>query len=239
MIDVNHNFYEDVKDIPKNKKHDPDSKSRELWNYHRLIWNKKVPDESLPDRNFKLDEHLHCKSFDIRFGVDCFLNLYLSHTKPIIKNIVDKAYENNPTERFQEPPYTIGASLIFPKNGTNSINSRRGCTFEIRDRIDLTLECIRRYYAKELPNPLSECLEANKNFFDLFLTFEQYIEFFLLQDFVSKDLKHVNFFLPFDNFQSDGYPKNVHEWKTLRDALTKLVKARNKRIDEYCRLNNI
>ena len=239
MLDVNHNFYDDVKDIPKDKKHDPDSESRELWNYHRLIWHKEVPNPNLPNRMFELDASLNCKNFNLRFGVDCFFNLYLDHKRPIIKEIVDQAYKNNEKKRYIDPPYTIGASLIFPKNGTNSINSRRGCIFEIRDRIDLTLECIRRYYTKEAPNPLGKYLEANKNFFDLFENFENYIEFFLLQDFVSKDLKHVKIFLPFDNFQSDGYPKNVHEWETLRDTLIRLVKARNKRINDYCKSNNI
>ena len=239
MLDVNHNFSDDVKFIPKDKDHDPDSKSTKLWNYHRLIWHKELPNKNLPDNMFALDKYLHWSHF--RFGPDCFLNLYLAHKKPIIKNIVDKAYENNKSERHQEPPYTIGASLIFPKNGTRySINVRRGFNCpKIRDRIDLTLECIRRYYSKELPNPLQEPLDANKDFFDLFVDFEGYIKFFLLDDFVSKDYKTVKFLLPFDNFQSDGYPKSVEEWRTLRRDLTNLVQARNIRIDDYCKTNKI
>ena len=232
MIDVKYNFYDDVKDIPKDKKHDPDTRSPTLRKYHHLIWG----DKELPHGKFDLDELLVCKSANLKFGVDCFYNLYLDHKKPMIKNIIDEAYVGKESERFKEPAYTIGASLIFPKMGVDSINSRRGCYSTIRDRIDLTLECIRRYYAHERPNPLERHLKANKKFFDLFGDFEGYIKFFLLDDFVSDDFKEVNFLLPFDNnLKTDGYPKNLPEWLLFRDRLGNLIENRNTRIEKYCK----
>ena len=62
----------------------------------------------------------------------------------------------------------------------------RGCLGTIAGRFDLTLECIRRHY-KGQPSPLGETLARYRDFFDLFKSFDGYVEFFLLQDLVTID----------------------------------------------------
>lgn len=75
---------------------------------------------------------------------------------------------------------TIGAFTLFPKkqiDRKNNINQARGMNSFINDRFDLTLECIRLYYNGE-ESPLYDTLLRYYAFFDLFKSFEGYIQFF-------------------------------------------------------------
>ena len=65
-------------------------------------------------------------------------------------------------EDFIHRTYTIGGSIIFPKE--NSINRARGVNPFIKDRWDLTLECIIRYYKND-SSPLYETLVKKQRIF--------------------------------------------------------------------------
>ena len=69
-----------------------------------------------------------------------------------------------------------------------TINQARGCLRRISDRLDLTLECIRRHYlGLDDPSRLGETLKLYSDFFALFESFRGYVDFFLLQDLVTDD----------------------------------------------------
>ena len=88
---------------------------------------------------------------------------------------------------FNAIGYTIGGMMLFPGNQVDrrmTINAARGCHPRIKDRFDLTVECIRRYYLEE-ESPLSATLARYSDFFRLFGDFRGYVEFFLLQDLVT------------------------------------------------------
>jgi hypothetical protein len=73
-------------------------------------------------------------------------------------------------EMFQRIGYTIGDMIVFPGNKVDNkmtINGARGCHPRIKDRFDLTLECIRRHYSGER-SPLSDTLARHADFFELF-----------------------------------------------------------------------
>ena len=79
---------------------------------------------------------------------------------------------------------TIGGFVLFPRH-SSSINSMRGCNSKIRDRFDLTLECIRRAYQENIfdneeINPLLGISSEDKKFFRMFGSFENYAKFFCL-----------------------------------------------------------
>ena len=112
-------------------------------------------------------------------------------------------------ESFIHKTYTIGGSIIFPKE--NSINRARGVNPFIKDRWDLTLECIRKYYKNE-DSPLYETLVMNKEFFDLFVDFKGYVDFFFLQDCVSEDYKTVIFWIGDGDLSKNPMPKSVDEY---------------------------
>ena len=124
----------------------------------------------------------------------------------------------------------LGGSIIFPK--TNSINRARGINNMICDRWDLTLECIRRYY-KNQESPLFESLCLNKDFFDLFIDFKGYIDFFFLQDCVSPDYESVNFWIGNGTFEKNPFPKNVEEYITWISNELDFLEKRNNRINNF------
>jgi hypothetical protein len=133
-------------------------------------------------------------------------------------------------EEFKHKVRTIGGHIIFPAHKKNgfTINQARGVSRIISDRFDLTLECIRRFYRDE-ESPLSKTLTNYKDFFDLFLDFKGYVDFFHLQDFIDKQ-EQVEFSLPFDNFTRPSLPQTIDEYKQYKDHTIHLMNKRNRRI---------
>ena len=152
-------------------------------------------------------------------------------------NDVKKQINNfeNINETYLRKSYTIGGEIIFPKR-TWSINRLRGTNAKIKDRFDLTLECIRRFYNNE-QNPLYNVLKEDSNFFELFVDFKGYVDFFYLNDLVSEDYNSINFYLDFDNFERNPRPQTVEEWFTLYNKQMEFLNARNARIHQS--INNV
>ncbi|MCL2558837.1 MAG: hypothetical protein FWE09_10215, partial [Treponema sp.] len=165
---------------------DPDSCSKELKNSHKHLWSKKLPNNLVLKLEIgtSLYDYLHWN--DMRFGSDTMSSTYCHTAYKEIINLLP-LIPNATLEKFRDIIYTIGNFIIFPKGNGNSINQDRGSYFScIKDRFDLTLECIRLYYEKK-ENPLNSTLKRYCDFFDLFGNFDNYIKFFLLQDFIDKN----------------------------------------------------
>ena len=113
-----------------------------------------------------------------------------------------------------------------------SMNQARGCSVKICDRWDITLECIRRFYAGE-STPLDKALERSSEFFKLFVDFKGYIDFFLLQDCVDDDY-NVKFWLNTPLFVSMPMPKDLEEYDLWIKSQLDFVEKRGRRIKEYC-----
>ena len=131
-------------------------------------------------------------------------------------------------EDYIHRSYTIGGEIIFPKR-MGGINQSRGCNQLIKDRWDLTLECIRRFYINE-KSPLTEVLYKEKDFFDLFIDFKGYVDYFYLQDCVSDDYKKVNFWIGEGSFEPFPLPKTVDEYLKWIEKELEFVEMRNDRI---------
>ena len=126
----------------------------------------------------------------------------------------------------------MGGMMVFPGNqidGKMTINAQRGCHPRIKDRFDLTVECIRRHYRNE-SSPLSETLERYADFFGLFGDFRGYVEFFLLQDLVTADFSAVRFFTPFDGFKPWPLPESTEAYSAYKGLAVDFIQARNHRI---------
>lgn len=94
-----------------------------------------------------------------------------SDKKALLDEVKEKVSDYKPfVEKYVRDFYTIGGMIIFPQRRF-SLNCARGCHQRIRDRWDLTLECIRRYYQGE-ESPLYKSLLKDKDFFDLFVDFK-------------------------------------------------------------------
>jgi hypothetical protein len=125
--------------------------------------------------------------------------------------------------------------MVFPGNriqGKWTINQARGCLRKISDRFDLTVECIRRHYARQ-SSPLGETLARYDDFFALFENFSEYVDFFLLQDLVTDDRAAVAFFMPFDDFRTPSAPENDATYREYRRRSIEFIEARNRRIERF------
>lgn len=213
---------------------DPDSDSPTLRKYHQLLWSKQLPNGEFMNLQYgtpKSKNYLTWKNF--RFASDSIITSFRYKSMKQLFFELEKVIPNYKKwmETFIRQSYTIGGMLIFPKH-PNSINGCRGTNPKIRDRIDLTLECIRRYYNKET-SPISWVLEKDRNFFDLFVDFEGYVDFFLMQDIVSEDYKSIKFFLDFKEFNFQPLPKNIDEYLLWYQQSIKFLTARNNRINKW------
>lgn len=185
---------------------DPDARSPTLRRYHKHLWSKPLPTGDmfeLVDTTPRVYLHHRSQLGEVRLTSDTVIPTFRKERK------LAHVFENSPEElaEFMRIGYKIGAMMIFPGNqvdGRMTINAARGCHPLIKDRFDLTVECIRRHYAKQ-ESPLRAVLERYADFFRLFGDFGGYMEFFLLQDLVGEG-GALRFFAPFDGFQSAPVP---------------------------------
>ncbi len=226
-IDTNFNFYSDSKDG------DPDSASPTLRKYHKILWSKPLPNGKLLKlRDDKHGAYLYHESElgEFYLGSDAITHSYKHHQRK--KWITEQI----PTEvnKLFDKGSTIGAYIIFPNNkigGMQTINQARGVNSLIDDRFDLTLECIRLFYAGEI-SPLYDTLLRYENFFDLFDDFKGYIKFFFLDDLINESNK-INFYLPFDGFKTRPSFSDVNQYLLYKKRVVSFINSRNKRIENF------
>jgi hypothetical protein len=105
------------------------------------------------------------------------------------------------------------------------------------DRMDLTLECVRRHYTGEPGSALSDVTDAYQDFFELFgqreQGFKKFVDFFHFQDLVTPDYKAVRFYLPLKNFEHSGVPATTKEYATYRNAALQFIEGRGRRMAEW------
>lgn len=138
-------------------------------------------------------------------------------------------------EAFRTIGYTIGGMMLWPRRsegGLKSINVMRGFNQKIADRMDLTLECVRRHYLG-LSHPLASVLDANVRFFELFRDFDGFVSHFLLQDLVEPRSGDVRFFMGFDDFKGPARPMSLDQYLAYREKSISFVQSRNKRIAQH------
>lgn len=214
-------------DTPKGK--DPDAYSKTLRRYHKLLWSKRLPSGVFFELNDTIRGHyLYHKSTlgEVSLSSDSVIPSFKWHKQ--IQSLIPQEELN----AFCAAGYTIGGMMVFPGkpiNGKWTINQARGCTRQIRDRFDLTLECIRRHYNNGT-SPLSDVLMRYASFFELFSDFRGYVEFFLLNDLVSDDFSVVKISAPFDDFRGPAIPTNSDEYRTYESDALRFIEARNQRI---------
>ena len=232
-IDITFDVYSDT---PAGR--DPDTYSLTLRSYHKCLWDKSLPNGVRFLLNDKTPKLLHHESEMGEFFLssDAIGHTYGAgpHVYLSMSKIVDKV-PLVVKKRFFELCCTIGAFIMFPSKrieGGQTINMARGTYHKVKDRFDLTLECIRRYYKNE-DNPLSETLKRYSKFFNLFESFQGYVDFFLLQDLVASDYSKIKFWLPFKSFESKPLPTSADEYIYYSKNVTDFVIARNQRIQNY------
>ncbi|MFT4296982.1 MAG: hypothetical protein QM582_16380 [Micropruina sp.] len=223
-IDTGHSFTDSAG-------RDADTHSPTLQAYHRRLWSKRLPDGSMFDLhpltksgNYLLRHSSYLGDFIL--ASDQLVNASETLRRKFTRNISPAA-----DARFWRKGLTIGGRTIFPYNrvgGKMTINGARGFHHQIKDRFDLTLESIRRHYARQ-ESPLAPVLARYASFFELFGDFRGYVDFFLLNDLVT-DEGAVEFFLPFHDFEGPPMPETSADYRLFLRRQIEFVVARNTRI---------
>jgi len=214
---------------------DPDARSPTLRRYHKLLWSKPLPSGVVFDLADTMPgAYLHHRSQfgEFRLTSDAVVPTFRKQAR--LAHVFEQIPEGLST--FGSIGYTIGGMMVFPGNRVDrkmTINAARGCHPRIKDRFDLTAECIRRHYSYER-SPLSDTLARYADYFRLFGDFRRYVEFFLLEDLVTEDCSVVKFFLPFDDFKSSPVPDGMAAYLEYRGLAIGFIEARNRRICESC-----
>ncbi|TBN58569.1 hypothetical protein EYE40_07310 [Glaciihabitans arcticus] len=211
---------------------DPDRFSPTLRKYHRILWSKALPGgamftltETFPLGYLKHDSKLGL----FKVSSDAIIRTFKKHSR--MRHVIGQIPEAE-QEAFSRRGYSIGGMMIFPRNrigNKHTINQARGTNKKIEDRFDLTLEAIRRHYQGGV-SPLTDVLARYSDFFDLFVDFQSYVDFFYLQDLVEDDYASVKFFAPFDDFRTSALIPDIESYKKYRALTLDFVNARNERI---------
>ena len=219
---------------------DSDACSSTLQEYHRILWSKPLPNDELFELTKigqnRLRHNSHLGEFVL--SSDRATSVTFAKSKQVLK-IVSRL-PTNQLDMFARTSDSIGGIVIWPAKriGGLTINQARGFGKTGRmlaDRLDLTVECIRKYYSSE-SSPLDEVFERYDNFFRLFVDFRGWIDFFLLQDMVSDDYSSVKIAPPFNGFDGSPVPANTSEYALYMEHTLDLLNKRNMRINAWQKL---
>lgn len=204
-----------------------------------MLWSRSLPN----GRQFRLedqfpDAYLQLTSGEVTMNLssDSIIPTYASYKRDQAR-AARAGVGADLLEEFEALSGSIGGMILFPGfrvDGKPSINQSRGTTFEIGDRMDLTLECIRRHYLAQadplvkLTSPLAETLLRYSAFFDLFEDFATYAAHFLLQDLVVDG--EVLLFLPLEEFKRSGMPRDSTEYEEYMRLTNTFILKRNNRM---------
>lgn len=237
-FDVAFNFETDQ---PRGTNPDADSDSPTLRRYHQLLWSKPLKSgvvftlEAPTVRRQGYLIYTDASGHRHWFGSDAITNSYSRWLRP--KALVESIAELNTEQRsrYLHPPYTVGSTMIWPVRSKDrpTINQARGTRSRIADRMDLTLECIRRHYLGRADSPLADVLAAYGDFFALFEDFEEFVDFFHFQDLVTADYESIQFYLPFEDFSRGGTPLTTDEYVACMEATLSLIKRRQHRMAKW------
>lgn len=230
LIDVNLDFRDECSG------RDPDSHSPTLKRYHQRLWSRHTPSGELLELNAdQRTAYLYHQGQTDRlyFASDTMMTSFQRNAG--VQSLVAQLQDQVALIRW-DARYTIGGFIVFPGNridGRPTINGARGMHPRIKDRFDLTLECIRRHY-NDSKSPLSMPLARFSKFFNLFQSFEGYVEFFHLQDLVDT-AGQVRFLLPFDGFARSPLPTTRAEYLRFMDESMGFVEYRSARMAAWWR----
>lgn len=210
---------------------DADRWSPTLQLYHRALWSKPLPSGNALHLELASQNRLLLRAEGREFFVSSDRAIATWRKKPALLALLDPAAREIHA-KFVRHSDTMGGIVIWPSQriaNKITINGHRGFSSRIADRLDLTLECVRRHYENQL-SPLTETFKRYDFFFDLFENFRGYVDFFGFQDWVLSNYDEVIMTMPFDDFQTSGYPKSASDFISYINRTSALITARNDRL---------
>lgn len=131
---------------------------------------------------------------------------------------------------------TIGGHMVFPRGQGTTVNQARGGENSYYDRFDLTLLAIKKWYLND-NSKINYAIENYSDWFTLFGTFDKFISFFWLEDFiynesiidlVSSDLEK-GLIIPLKR-EEICIPSQKEEYKRYFNNSNKIIKDRTEKL---------
>lgn len=207
---------------------DPDAKSDTLRRYQYLLNRRELPNGEFFDLKYHFKPNLIWDG--MRFSSDSIIVSFRYGNYPLIHEIAKRSDYRPWVERYIRQSYTIGGEILLPMDP--SINRVRGFNPSVSDRFDLTLRCIQAFYegCTDLDdygmNNLLNAIRDNHRFFDKFLDFKGYVDFFFLQDSVDKDYNTIMY------LDYLGRPNSIEDYDLFISKEMEFLGKRNDRISK-------
>lgn len=158
-IDTSFNVFQDT---PAGK--DPDVYSSTLKRYHQLLWSKPLPDGPLLQLNpVSGGDYLIAEVEGERLALSSDASASGFNQSRALWDLVSEAEY----VRERHISAIIAGFILWPQRkraGKITINGAKGFSPRIKDRFDLTLECVRRHYSGG-ESPLGEALQRYADYF--------------------------------------------------------------------------
>ena len=90
-----------------------------------------------------------------------------------------------------------------------------------------------------MDSPLNSVIASDAGFYDLFVDFKGYVDYFFLQDCVTEDYAEVNIWEGNSSFTRNGLPDTIDGYITYIDNEKRFLHNRNNRIKEFCKVHSI
>lgn len=242
-IDLDYNFLRDKKGFPLDTFQvyprlggwDMDSKSPTLKLYHSILWSRETPSGAVVQLEPEAKASGYLSWNNHSFGSDqIMVTLRYKNLSSFFEDILipESPDFDERMRDFIILSGTMPGIMLWPKHA-NSMNQVRGTNVYIRDRFDLTLKCIQLYYNNSNHfNPIAWQLEEDKWFYDLFVSFQGFIEFFFLQDLIDED-GDIKYFHDFSGFIKNPVPKTTKEYWSFIDNQKVFLEKRRQRMKNY------
>ena len=192
----------------------------------------------------------------IYFRKDYPLSRYLEMQKNKLDKLKNKSEGQKTVAEFLAnyvyTTRTIGGSFLWPESLWSTYNKNRGNGSYIEDRVDLTLLEIKHYFEyRELDDKKNFKYSGDilfryydnldtQTWFGFFDSFEDYVDFFLFNDFVDKD-KQTKEYTPINILTGEPFEKGYlnsetntlkdikdeKQLKAMLDLVMRMVKARS------------
>ena len=208
-----------------------DLHSHTLRIYHQFLWSRPLPDGShleLDASRSRTTDYLVTQD-GLVLASDSLINSMTTwpHMTEVLAHIPEEEQE-----AFRRRASSVAATGLWPKRrgpSGQSINQARGMNRKIADRLDLTIECIRRYYAGQ-ESPLAPVLEDAARFFGLWPGWDAWVRWWLLDDLVDAE-GQIRWFLPFTEFgKEQPWPSTPRSWRVYRDRCVDFIDQRAERM---------
>lgn len=194
---------------------DADAFSTVQYRYYEIFLNNKMPDGA----ENKFEMRKTGSGLELLRTNDQKLTLSCDYIGPIKKSYY--IHNNSDSKRLAEMllnTRNFAGSLVWPNvmKGNYTVNQAKGRL--LKDRMDLTLLDLKTYYdsgyktSKCSYTQLGQAFENHEEWYKHFISFEKFIDYFRLNDFVSKDYEIISF----DSY--DAYLREIEQMIEKRKA---------------------